>query len=92
MGQWTIVIHGTGAHHNWATVDDPTKPAKTGHQFITGRKNDYDADLMFAEFVDQLKAKGHTITGSTFTHGGMEGADNVVRRDYVNPHLPPTAA
>lgn len=83
MGQWTIVIHGTGAHHNWATTDGPD--GRTG--YITGRKNDYDADLMFAEFVDQLKERGHTITGSTFTHGGMEGPDNVVRRDYVNPHL-----
>ena len=53
MGQWTIVIHGTGAHHNWATTPDPNKPAAPGHEFITGRKNDYDADLMFAEFVDQ---------------------------------------
>jgi hypothetical protein len=89
MGQWTIVIHGTGAHHNWATVDDPSKPAGQGYSLITGRKNAYDADLMFAEFVDALKAGGHTLTGSTFTHGGMEGPDNVVRADYQNPRLPP---
>lgn len=71
MGQFTIVIHGTGAHHNWETDDKG---------YIKGRRNDYDADLLFAEFVDKLKARGHTITGATFTVGGMEGADNVVRR------------
>ncbi len=87
MGQWTIVIHGTGAHHNWATTPDPERPETGGH-FIIGRKNDYDADLMFAEFVDQLRACGHNITGSTFTHGGMEGPDSVIRRDFRNPHLP----
>ena len=88
MGQYTIVIHGTGAHHNWAKVDDPTKEPGSGSQYISGRSNDYDADLLFAEFVDLLRAKGHNVTGATFTVGGMEGADNVIRRDYVNPHLP----
>lgn len=81
MGQYTIVIHGTGAHHNWATEK---RDGQIG-DIITGRKNDYDADLMFAEFVDALKAKGHTVTGATFTSGGMEGADGVIRRDYVAP-------
>ncbi len=88
MGNYTIVIHGTGAHHNWAKVQDP-RDNRPGRELISGRTNDYDADLMFAEFVDALKAKGHNITGATFTHGGMEGADNVIRADYQNPHLPP---
>ena len=88
MGQWTIVIHGTGAHHNWVTADGPD--GRSG--YIAGRKNDYDADLLFAEFVDLLKAKGQTITGATFTVGGMEGVETVIRRDYVNPHLPRAAA
>lgn len=88
MGNYTIVIHGTGAHHNWAKVQDP-RDDRPGRELISGRSNDYDADLMFAEFVDALKTKGHNITGATFTHGGMEGADSVIRADYQNPHLPP---
>lgn len=87
MGNYTIVIHGTGAHHNWSLEPDPKHPER-GNTYISGRANDYDADLLFAEFVDHLKAKGHNITGATFTHGGMEGADNVIRKDYQNPHLP----
>jgi hypothetical protein len=87
MGQWTIVIHGTGAHHNWATTPDPTKPDGSGYEFITGRKNDFDADLLFAEFVDKLRAAGHALGGTTFTYGGMHGDDAVIRADYQNPHL-----
>lgn len=82
MGQFTIVIHGVGAHHNWAT--EKRDGDMGSGEYIVGRKNDYDADLMFAEFVDALKAKGHTITGATLTVGGMEGAENIVRpKDFV---------
>jgi hypothetical protein len=83
MGQWTMVIHGTGAHHNLSTTEGPD--GRTN--YIKGRTNDYDADLLFADFVDGLKAKGHNVTGATLTYGGMQGADSVIRRDYVNPHL-----
>lgn len=85
MGQFTIVVHGTGAHHNWASTDEG--PNKAG--FLLGRRNDYDADLLFSEFVELLKSKGHTITGATFTVGGMEGADNIIPRDFINPRLAP---
>lgn len=79
MGQWTMVIHGVGAHHNWATEErDGPFGVK---QYISGRRNDHDADLMFAEFVDELKAKGHNVTGATITCGGMNGVDGIVRRD-----------
>jgi hypothetical protein len=84
MGQFTIVIHGPGAHHNVATTDEGA--GKAG--LILGRANDYDADLLFTEFVDLLKSKGHTITGATFTVGGMYGQDGIIPRDYANPHLP----
>lgn len=83
MGQFTMVIHGTGAHHNWATDEKG---------YIKGRRNDHDADLLFAEFVDHLKAKGHTITGATFTVGGMEGAENVIRTFSAGEGRPKEAA
>lgn len=76
MGQFTMVIHGTGAHHNWEADEKG---------YIKGRRNNYDADLLFAEFVDELKAKGHAITGATFTVGGMEGAENVIRQFTAKP-------
>ena len=85
MGQFTIVIHGTGAHHNWETAELEGPTGKG--DYIVGRKNDFDADLLFAEFVEHLKAKGHTITGATFTVGGMYGSEAIIPRDYVNPHI-----
>lgn len=31
-----------------------------------------DANRMAAEFVQQLKDAGHTVTGATITHGGED--------------------
>lgn len=79
MGQFTMVIHGTGAHHNWNVNE---------RGYIEGRKNDYDADLLFAEFVDLLKSKGHNITGATLTYGCMQGAESVVRQEMPRGFKP----
>ena len=34
--------------------------------------NQFDADRMAAEFVDKLRAAGHTVQVAAFTHGGLE--------------------
>jgi len=31
-----------------------------------------DVDVMFHEFVNELRAKGHLVTDATFTYGGAE--------------------
>lgn len=31
---------------------------------------DYDANKMAAEFVEKLRAAGHTVVAASFTHGG----------------------
>jgi len=36
-----------------------------------------DANRMAADFVRQLKAKGHTVTKATITYGGEEDVTNV---------------
>ncbi len=36
------------------------------------KKNPGDANRMAADFVKQLRAKGHTITKATITHGGED--------------------
>lgn len=33
---------------------------------------DYDANKMAAEFVEKLRAAGHSVTSATFTHGGSD--------------------
>jgi hypothetical protein len=52
MGNWSIVIHGTGSHNN--------------------TNNPEDANRMTAKFVDDLKAKGHSVQSALFTTGGTE--------------------
>lgn len=68
MGQWTIVIHGTGFHHNFKKADG---------KLVADGEGDYerscaDANDAAAKFVRELKAHGHNISGATFTAGGME--------------------
>lgn len=68
MGQWTIVIHGTGCHHNFKKVEGKLVPDGDGDH----ERSCADADHAAAKFVRKLRAQGHNITGATFTSGGME--------------------
>lgn len=62
MGDWTLVISGTGVHHNNSEED-----------CAAGLEEDADQRLL--EFVDQLCRDGHTIRHAAILHG--EGADTV---------------
>lgn len=64
MGMWTIVIHGTGCHHN--------------------KDNTGDANRMADEFVKQLTAAGHYISGAEFTFGSRE---DITVAPYVTPDV-----
>jgi hypothetical protein len=69
MGNWTLVIQGTGAHHNFKKLE-PDKLVPDG-------EGDYervcdDADYMSARFVRELKAKGQNVGAATFTSGGTD--------------------
>jgi hypothetical protein len=55
MGDWHISIQGTGQHHNLSASDA-----------VRAR----DAEVMAAEFVQKLLARGHSIIFATFTSGG----------------------
>jgi hypothetical protein len=68
MGQWTIVIHGTGCHHNFMEADGKLVPDGEGDYI----RSCADADYASARFIRELKAQGHNITGATFTTGGIE--------------------
>lgn len=61
MGNWNITIVGTGCHHN-TNRDD------------SWRDNN-DADIQFKNFVDALKASGHTIHHASFVFGGGNTED-----------------
>ncbi len=57
MGNWNISVRGVGVHHNGKKADGtPSVPE--------------DADVMAREFVEKMKAAGHTITGAEITSGG----------------------
>lgn len=56
MGDYTMVIHGTGNHKGRAD-----KPG-TG---IT-------ADELLERFIKELKDSGHVVEVATITHGGRE--------------------
>ena len=70
MGNWTLVIQGTGAHHNFEHVE--------ANKLVPDSEGDYernvinDADYMAAKFVRELKAKGQIVTVATFTGGGTD--------------------
>jgi hypothetical protein len=69
MGNWTIVIQGTSAHHNFKQLD--------ANKRVPDGEGDYerhceDADYLAAKFVRGLKAKGQTIAAATFTSGGAD--------------------
>jgi hypothetical protein len=68
MGQWTIVIQGTGCHHNFKKAENKLVPDGEGDY----ERSCADADHAAARFVRELKAKGHNISGATFTSGGIE--------------------
>jgi len=60
MGNYTLVIHGTGQHHNKKQVGD----VMVGHPA--------DADTLLEKFVGELKENGHVVELATITHGGRE--------------------
>lgn len=62
MGNYAIVIHGTGSHHNYKIDDE---------RHITGQ-GEGDADKMARDFVQALKDKGHNVESATITAGGRE--------------------
>ena len=77
MGNWTLVIQGTGPHHNFKQLD--------ANKLVPDGEGDYerhchDADYMAATFVRELKAKGQTVTAATFTSGGT---DDISRDRHV---------
>jgi hypothetical protein len=69
MGNWTLVIQGTGAHHNFKQLDsNKLVPDGTGDY----ERNCHDVDHMAAKFVRELKENGQTIMAATFTSGGTD--------------------
>jgi hypothetical protein len=69
MGNWTLVIQGTGAHHNFKQLD--------ANKLVPDGEGDYerhcsDADYMAAKLVRELKEKGQTVIAATFTSGGTD--------------------
>lgn len=61
MGDYTLVIHGTGSHHNKRKLDDG--------QLVSSPQ---DADHLLDKFVQELKDNGHVVEVATITHGGRE--------------------
>lgn len=68
MGNWTIVIQGTGQHHNFEQDAD---------RKVTGQ-DPKDADKMARRFVQDLKAAGQNVEHATITHGGRDQAMTLV--------------
>jgi len=69
MGNWTIVVQGTGPHHNFKQVE--------ANKLIPDGEGDYerncqDADYLAARFLRDLKATGQSVTSATFTSGGTD--------------------
>ncbi len=62
MGDWTITIIGTGAHHN----------AKPAGRYEPEEAAKFDANELAKSFVDQLVASGQTIRHASFVYGGSE--------------------
>ncbi len=66
MGNWTLVIQGTGPHHNFNQLE-PNKLVPDGNGDY--ERHCSDADYLGAGFVRELKANGQTVTAATFTSG-----------------------
>lgn len=69
MGNWTLVIQGTGTHHNFKELEN--------NKLVPDGEGDYerhcnDADYLAAKFVRELKTKGQTVATATFTSGGTD--------------------
>lgn len=69
MGNWTLVIQGTGPHHNFRQLE--------ANKLLPDGEGDYerncdDADYMASRFVRELKSKRQTVTAVTFTRGGTD--------------------
>lgn len=71
MAQWNMTVIGTGAHHNYKH-DAEGKAVWNADTQDYERAIDYDADVLFKEFVAKLNSAGHLITHASFTHGGRE--------------------
>ena len=69
MCNWTLVIQGTGAHHNFKQIE-PNVLVPDGEGDY--QRNCIDADYLAGKFVRDLKANGQTITAATFTSGGTD--------------------
>jgi hypothetical protein len=70
MGNWNMTVTGVGAHHNYKR-DAAGKLVTDGNGGYE-RTIDYDADVLFSEFVAKLRAAGHQIQHASFTHGARE--------------------
>jgi hypothetical protein len=53
MGDWSLTVLGSGAHHN-TTIE---------------KLVENDADILFAKFIDDLKLRGHTIRHAEMVTG-----------------------
>lgn len=63
MGDWSINIVGTGAHHN---------SKKRGGAFEHEESVKFDANEATTEFIANLKAQGHTIHHASFVSGSKD--------------------
>lgn len=78
MGMWNMTVVGSGAHHNFKKERRPWGDGSTQECLVPDGKGgyertiDFDADMLFREFVEKLRAKGHCIEHASFTHGGRE--------------------
>jgi hypothetical protein len=70
MGNWTIIIQGAGAHHNFKQVEANALIPDGEGDFE--RTCEYDADYLSARFVRELKSNGQNVTAATFTSGGTD--------------------
>jgi hypothetical protein len=69
MGNWILIIHGSGPHHNFKQADvNKLLPDGEGDY----ERNCYDADHAAAKLVRELKANGQTVMAATFTVGGTD--------------------
>lgn len=73
MGEWTLVIHGTGPHHNYRTIGKnvliPDGEGDYERTTTDADGNISDADLLAREITKYLAEHGQKITGASFTVG-----------------------
>jgi hypothetical protein len=76
MGCVSMTVIGVGAHHNHEYAGDSANgalvadPSKEGR--VKSRIPDQDANKLFEEFVDKLRAAGFSVEHASFTHGGRD--------------------